>query len=220
MNRKEELLARAEDYRRMNVYLPDEDEYVTGIRVRPDLLAPYQGNELEPVVSTLGLYDLADEAHCTVNGYNAVVLNSKNLLIADVDFGDRRLSQWAGPTDIHPVLEALAQLHLLDGESGTAFAKEQFRVYRTFAGCRVVCTSRPFAWAVDGWQAERLMRFLDADPKYAALCGEQKCYRARLTPKPWRVEDRVCDLWSGAEAHIHPDLAEQVRLHDDFTLAA
>ena len=37
--------------------------------------------------------------------------------------------------------------------------KEQFRAYRTFAGCRVVCTSRPFAWAVDGWQAERLPRW-------------------------------------------------------------
>jgi len=87
-------------------------------------------------------------------------------------------------------------------------------------GDRVACTSRPFAWAVDAWQAERLMRFLDADPKYAALCGKQKCYRARLTPKPWRVEERVCELWSGAEARIHPDLAEQVRFRDGFALAA
>jgi len=108
----------------------------------------------------------------------------------------------------------------LGSKSGTAFDKEQFRVYRTFAGCRVACTSRPFAWAVDAWQAERLMRFLDADPKYAALCGKQKCYRARLTPKPWRVEERVCELWSGAEARIHPNLAEQVRFRDGFALAA
>ena len=56
------------------------------------------------------------------------------------------------------------------------------------------------------------------------LCGLQKCYRARLTPKPWRDNGdttHVCEL----EATIGPpsvawELQEQVALHDDLTLRA
>ena len=31
------------------------------------------------------------------------------------------------------------------------------------------------------------MRDLQADPLYIRLCGAQQCFRARLTPKPWRI---------------------------------
>ena len=31
------------------------------------------------------------------------------------------------------------------------------------------------------------MRIFDADRLYVSLCASQQCYRARLTPKPWRI---------------------------------
>ena len=32
-----------------------------------------------------------------------------------------------------------------------------------------------------------MMEALGADPLYVRLCRAQECFRARLTPKPWRV---------------------------------
>src|SRR5262249_50664718 len=42
-----------------------------------------------------------------------------------------------------------------------------------------------------------------ADPLYVRLTRAQACFRARLTPKPWRIglpEPRVQWPWAGAEA--------------------
>jgi hypothetical protein len=68
------------------------------------------------------------------------------------------------------------------------------------------------------------MRFLRSDPNYMELCGVQKCYRARLTPKPWRDDGEpthVCEL----DARIGPpvvadELREQLAVHDELTLRA
>lgn len=208
----------ARNYHRKGIYLPGVKEYVAGLEAKPNEIKDYQGDGWEPVVPTEGLYELGVSGFCTVNRYNALVLNTRNLLIADIDFGDRRLSPFAGPSSENGVLANLADLHLLDAEIGTDFAKQDYRVYRTYAGCRVLCTTRPYAWEQEGWAAARFMRFLEGDPQYTALCGEQRCYRARLTPKPWREgqEQSVCWLVSGENSKISHDLAEQVRLHDEL----
>ena len=59
------------------------------------------------------------------------------------------------------------------------------RVYRTSAGMRYLVTHAPFS-ATDG-EAESVMKALGADEQYVKLCRVQKSFRARLTPKPWRV---------------------------------
>ena len=59
-----------------------------------------------------------------------------------------------------------------------------WRIYRTRAGLRLLATHAlfdPEAAASDG-----VFDALGADPLYRQLCKTQKCYRARLTPKPWR----------------------------------
>src|SRR5438128_2596718 len=112
------------------------------------------------------------------------------MLIADVDFGDDRLNRFAGAKNCDEVLENLQELHLLDKEhlwfEEFRFADQSYRVYRTHSGCRVICTSICVPWAGTGWAAQRFMRFLRSDPAYIELCDVQKCYRAGLTPKPWR----------------------------------
>jgi hypothetical protein len=48
-----------------------------------------------------------------------------------------------------------------------------------------------------------LMRRLGADPLYIQLCRTQECFRARLTPKPWRCGMdplRVVYPWNDAAA--------------------
>ncbi len=59
-----------------------------------------------------------------------------------------------------------------------------FRVYRTAAGYRVMLLNR----LLDPGDSLTQMLFddLGCDPLYRKLCGSQECFRARLTPKPWR----------------------------------
>lgn len=59
------------------------------------------------------------------------------------------------------------------------------RVYRTPAGLRLMATHTTFS-ARDP-EVEACFRALGADPAYARMCRNQRCFRARLTAKPWRI---------------------------------
>lgn len=59
-----------------------------------------------------------------------------------------------------------------------------WRVYRTRAGLRLLATHR--VWEPDDPEVAEVFQAMDADPLYRQLCLRQKCFRARLTPKPWR----------------------------------
>ena len=67
------------------------------------------------------------------------------------------------------------------------------RVYRTPSGLRAMATHQTFT------PGDPIVReFFDAigvDPVYAQMCENQQCFRARLSPKPWRI---------GMKAHIKP----------------
>ncbi|MEZ6142326.1 MAG: hypothetical protein R3B84_17335 [Zavarzinella sp.] len=67
------------------------------------------------------------------------------------------------------------------------------RVYRTPNGYRLLVTHRTFQ-TTDPEVLECFM-LLSADPTYEAMCINQQCFRARVTPKPWRV---------GITQHIYP----------------
>lgn len=68
------------------------------------------------------------------------------------------------------------------------FAKREmwrWRVYRTPAGFRMLILHRPFN--PDDPEVEEVFKGLGADPLYAKLCRKQQCFRARVSPKPWRI---------------------------------
>lgn len=67
------------------------------------------------------------------------------------------------------------------------------RLYRTPAGYRLMATHQPF----DPRSAEVVACFsaLGADPVYVRMCINQNCFRARVSPKPWRV---------GISRHLRP----------------
>lgn len=58
------------------------------------------------------------------------------------------------------------------------------QVYRTCAGLRCLVTSQTFDPAAP--KTIELLRGIGSDPLYVRLCQSQACFRARLTPKPWR----------------------------------
>lgn len=59
------------------------------------------------------------------------------------------------------------------------------RIYKTPAGMRMMATHRTFD--VNDPEIEASFKELGADPMYARMCRNQQCFRARVSPKPWRI---------------------------------
>lgn len=154
----------------------------------------------EPILEHYGEAD-APWALVTRNRYGARVLNTAGAMFVDADLPprprDRRTfwDRWwrqvpppaaPDPTQVLDRLRAVVAAHPGMG----------LRVYRTKAGFRGLLTHRPFA--PDGDDAKALLEAFGADPLYRQLCQVQGCFRARLTPKPWRVG------WSSPPVHWFP----------------
>ena len=101
-----------------------------------------------------------------------------------------RLVWWqAGRGGRAPEEEALNQLQ--------SFVQQHpdwgVRAYRTPMGLRLMVVHRTFS--PDEEAVQTFFRVTNADPLYVRMCQHQRCFRARLTPKPWRM---------GLEQHIAP----------------
>lgn len=68
-----------------------------------------------------------------------------------------------------------------------------FRVYRTPAGFRLLAMHRTFDPSEPA--VEACFGALQADTIYALMCARQHCFRARVSPKPWRI---------GISSHMRP----------------
>jgi hypothetical protein len=142
-------------------------EYATGV-VREERLEVIAGDERDPA------------AVITRNRYGAPVLNARRLFIADLDFPPPGKKFWGKAVD--PVDAGLERVRAW----AAGHAAIALRVYRTPAGLRLIRTDAPMeAVAAD---AQALLADLGSDPLYRALCRRQECFRARLGPKPWRVD--------------------------------
>lgn len=136
---------------------------------------------IEPVLERLLLPDSPEAreiARVTRNSYHAEVINAYRVMFVDVDtLPDSTNSPAEKPVPQAEALQALFDLVAQRPEL-------RFRVYSTKAGLRYLCTSRLF----DPLSAESrdILLRLKADTRYAQLCRVQKCYRARVSPKPWR----------------------------------
>ena len=122
----------------------------------------------------------------TRNRYGAEVLNSSDTCFVDIDhvrrtFGEVVRGWVGGPVRPEDVLTARIEALLSRAENRDL----GFRLYKTRAGWRLI---------VDGEGLEpgsprmrSLFKLFNADYTYERLCISQQCYRARLTPKPWRI---------------------------------
>jgi hypothetical protein len=239
--RQSELIWRLGQCQKHRVWLkgapPDKLDYRLE-RSSPDGTRAYRA-EKEPIVKHDDLFpSTGDGCVLTCNAYDSLILNSTDMLIADVDFADDRFDPHAsGLDDLGELMGRLYGLRALDnyldrkcpywaevdpfagGPEPFRFADLTYRVYRTFGGCRVICSSRPFPWKQEGWLALKFMRFIGTDRLYMQLCEKQKCYRARLTPKPWRDYSdygHTCDLICQLGARPHAT-GRQLDLHDELT---
>jgi hypothetical protein len=139
----------------------------------------------EPVVSRVS--DASGQVVAVVsrNAYGALVLNTDRALFIDVDFEGtaRPRGFWQSLFQRAPTAEQAA-LERVE-RAAQAYPAWVFRVYRTCAGLRLVLLNETLP-GFEAGQLEVLDQF-GSDPLYRKLCLGQRCYRARLTPKPWRM---------------------------------
>ncbi len=124
----------------------------------------------------------------TRNSYGCLVLNTARVMFVDVDLPEpkrpglfQRLFRKPAPAppgnpmdNVVAKAEQWARRH--DGWG--------WRIYRTRAGLRLLATHALFE--PETAVSDGVFEALGADPLYRQLCKAQKCFRARLTPKPWR----------------------------------
>ena len=129
----------------------------------------------------------------TRNTYGSVVLNAARAMFIDVDAaaatgdggggggGFLKSLFGGGGGGSKPSNAQLDRLRDVLRSSGGG----SFRVYRTAAGYRLLATDR--VYTPGSSDSEALMRQVGADPAFIQLCRIQDSFRARLTPKPWRI---------------------------------
>jgi hypothetical protein len=131
-------------------------------------------------------------AAITQNNYGSLVLSTARVMFIDLDFPPTRLGQYIRNRVQRLFNRATPSLDS-QRESKAQEKLERFlndnpqwgaRVYRTYAGLRVIATHSLFEPTADSTQS--LFESLGTDPMYMQLCKAQDSFRARLTPKPWR----------------------------------
>ena len=165
----------------------DAERRLDGVRARilgepADDRAPYEADIREEVLERLD-----DRNVVTRNRYGAAVLNSSEVLFIDID--EPRLGFWdrfrPRPTGARKVARIEAQVRRLVA-TAEALSGLGVRLYETHSGVRAIVTGRSFD--PKSAHTAALLRLFHADRLYSALCRRQGCFRARLTPKPYRIK--------------------------------
>ena len=126
----------------------------------------------------------------TRNAQGAVVLNTANVFFADIDYEPQPVSlgvllgkllgrKSPNPDDV--IMERISAV--VSAHPGLGV-----RVYRTSNGFRCLVKSRPYDPLAD--KTIDLLRQFGSDDLYVKLCRAQECFRARVSPKPWRCGSR------------------------------
>lgn len=129
-----------------------------------------------------------DRSAITRNRYGAQVLNVENLLILDIDKPKAAggLGGLFKKKDTRPPKEQIFEM--VRNLVTTKYKDLGFRLYETFQGARVIVLGRDFD--PRDHETAQMMHEFNCDGLYTTLCQKQACYRARLTPKPYRMKVR------------------------------
>lgn len=167
-------------------------QWLGGNRNRDDLDRYHyviDDNICEPVIDVVQDDSGLELAVISRNAYGSLVLNANRIMIVDIDIE----STVSTPGFFAKLLGAKATTaeQILTRELDNLNSWQQrnqqvtLRVYRTAAGLRAIVTSREYP-QIDN-NVLLMLDDLHSDPLYRQLCISQKCFRARLSPKPWRI---------------------------------
>lgn len=157
---------------------PKEYEYLDR-PIREEIVQTIDVGQDEPVLITR-------------NRYGALVLNTASVFFADVDCppasprGVVEALLWPfSPARRRRRREALREETLSRVRAwAAANSARRFRLYRTHSGLRLLFVDRTYEPGSP--EVSDMLSELGADPLYRRLTEKQQCFRARLSPKPWR----------------------------------
>lgn len=128
-----------------------------------------------------------DHSAITRNRYGASVLNTEHMMILDIDkpklsIGGlfKKKDAQSDKTRIFDMVRKLA--------ATPKYKEYGYRLYETYQGARVIVLGKEFN--PRDRATKTMMDEFNCDPLYTFLCVKQGCYRARLTPKPYRMKMR------------------------------
>ena len=134
----------------------------------------------EEIIETRELTLAPERAMVTRNGDGCLVLNTASVMFVDVDVSPpglfARLFGNKKPDDLPETLVAWLANHPMS----------KVRVYRTHSGWRYLMMHDAFDPTSSDTRGT--LEALGADRKYIELTRIQESFRARLTPKPWRLD--------------------------------
>lgn len=146
----------------------------------------------EPVLREFRAADGQLAAAVSRNSYGCLVLNTANLMFVDVDDNEPPPS---GGSFLAKLFGGGKRADAAPVETRVRKAVEDWlkskpdwnwRLYRTRAGFRLVAAHALVS--PEAPDTQTAFETFGADKLYRALCKTQACFRARLTPKPWRCE--------------------------------
>ena len=175
--------------------------------------APFREEVLDSWVSSASRLE-KPWAVVSRNSYGCRILNTASVLFADIDApvppqpGILRmileliglLAPVAPPSRDAWEFETLTRIK----EVARARGETGVRIYRTRGGLRCLLTHRHAQ--PDNPDSLDLLAELGSDPLYIRLCKNRGCFRARLTPKPWRcgyASLKVDFPWLSPQEHDH-----------------
>jgi len=196
---------------------------------------------------------LGDTAWISKNLNGIVYLNSKNLWIVDIEFRELYLDElfFINKNGFRlPIFETLAfgeAVSEVDNEDRQSlvkgaieFALERmldgsYRIYETHQGLRLIRIDQPMIARSQDSVFRQLLCYTDVS--YSELCIHQDCFRARLTPKAWRInrlekprvthflgdvvvrtnDEEINNTVLFHDCEPHPQLKSIVNFHDHVT---
>ena len=162
--------------------------------VSGEKLGQYEYLDIPLREEVLEIFHASDEENAvlTRNRYGSTILNTADVLFADIDFPPIRPRGFFDAIAlIFSRNKAEARKQEIEqqtlrrvGEWAVKNPSRTFRLYRTHSGVRLLFTDDRYDPTSE--ETANLLRDLGADPLYLRLTQKQECFRARLSPKPWR----------------------------------
>lgn len=156
----------------------------SGEKIRKvDHKVPYNGAEGLPIREEV--IDRHDDTIISRNSYGALCLNTPDVLFADVDIKPRGFLSVVLGLFGRASADPFAAAKEVVSAWSQANPNWHLRLYRTPKGYRILVMHDTFDPRSD--EALSFMRQIKSDPIYVRMCQNQNCFRARVSPKPWRI---------------------------------
>lgn len=144
-----------------------------------------------------------ETALVTRNRYGSTVLNSPSMMFIDIDVHTDDLQPAGFFARLFGKTKKIADSNAQETERRFDVALKKvddyvyqdkecgFLIYRTFAGLRLIATHKSFDPSSE--ESQKIFDALGTDPLYQKLCKAQKSFRARLSPKFWRMKKELLE---------------------------